>query len=299
MNNLDDLPGRYVKNLYNFSDDGHTWRGGYGPRIRRFDGTLGQYNVGYRQVRERPGHWTIDQLKYAIQTLQKDPSSRQAVINIADPVKDYYDSNFPRQEVVLQTLDVPCTRSLHFMMSPDGKLDLYTHMRSNDLIWGLSAVNVFNFTLMQQYIAEILGVSVGSYYHIADNLHYYENFEYMVYSFAGYEDSYGQWFDMQQTPPAFNVKDLEELDDFAETIYLYETSLYFEKEDKASLFDRQRRVVEEFRNKVPFFADWLSVFHLWWAKKGYYNPQDVIFSNRALVKHKKNVIEAQRKQQKE
>jgi thymidylate synthase len=47
-------------------------------------------------------------------------------------------------------------------------------MRSNDFIWGASAVNIFNYTLMQEYFASILNLEVGTYYHIANNFHYYE-----------------------------------------------------------------------------------------------------------------------------
>ena len=43
-------------------------------------------------------------------------------------------------------------------------------------MWGFSAVNVFNFTLMQEYVAMMVGVPVGQYFHYADNLHVYEDF---------------------------------------------------------------------------------------------------------------------------
>ena len=35
---------------------------------------------------------------------------------------------------------------------------------------------MFNFTLMQEYVAAIVGVPVGKYYHKADNLHVYKDF---------------------------------------------------------------------------------------------------------------------------
>lgn len=37
-------------------------------------------------------------------------------------------------------------------------------MRSNDIIWGASAVNIFNYTFMQEYMATILGLGVGNYF---------------------------------------------------------------------------------------------------------------------------------------
>ena len=53
-------------------------------------------------------------------------------------------------------------------------------MRSNDMIWGASAVNIFNYTFMQEYMAAILGLKVGDYYHFADNFHYYDRHKKMV-----------------------------------------------------------------------------------------------------------------------
>jgi len=93
LNDLDVLPGRYVKNLYNFSDNGRTWRAGYGARIRAFTGLTGDYDVSnpkYRNAYFGSGGVT-DQLKFVIETLKKDINSRQALITIHDPVKDNFD----------------------------------------------------------------------------------------------------------------------------------------------------------------------------------------------------------------
>jgi thymidylate synthase len=152
--------------LWDFSDDGETWRAGYGPRIRRYDNATTQYYEGHNWSPKR----RVDQLRFVIETLKHDPQSRQAVITIADPVKD----DFNDDGTLLQTRDVPCTRSLHFMTDPDGALNMYTQMRSNDLLHGFSAVNVPNFTLMQEYVAKILEMPVGRYYHMVDNMHVYD-----------------------------------------------------------------------------------------------------------------------------
>jgi len=168
-NNLDDLPGKYVKSLYKFSDDGKGWRAGYGPRIRSFDSDASDYDVG-ENISGMEG--AVDQLKFVIETLKKDPNSRQALITIHDPIKD----DFDYEGNLKVTKDQPCTRSLHFMKdAKTGALKMNTTMRSNDLLWGFSAVNVFNFTWMQEYVADILGWEVGSYFHIAHNLHVYSN----------------------------------------------------------------------------------------------------------------------------
>lgn len=173
-----DMPFGYVKNLMTFSDDGRFMRAGYGPRIRRFgsngsvmsmtDGSISSHQYGFEMnLFAHP----VDQLRFVVEKFKQDIGTREAVITIHDPVADDFDDKGD----VLNTKDTPCTRSIHFMVV-DGKLNCYVHIRSNDLIWGFSAVNVFNFTLMQEYLSIILDIPVGHYYHCADNMHIYENF---------------------------------------------------------------------------------------------------------------------------
>lgn len=247
LNNLDSLPGNYVKNLYNFSDNGHTWRAGYGPRIRAFSGLSGDYNISdpeYRGV--YAGYSGItDQLEFVIKSLLRDKNTRQALITIHDPAKDDFDNS-----KLKKTKDQPCTRSIHFQVNTRGELDVIAHLRSNDLLWGFSAVNVFNFTFMQEYVANILGLPIGNYYHIADNFHYYKDFEDRIKEFAelniedfptGEKKSYA---DMGST-----FKSLEHFDESILKLYDYERSL------------RSGNLVPpSFKNKM--IQDWARVFYL-------------------------------------
>lgn len=182
LNNLNSLPGRYVKNLYNYSDNGTTWRGGYGPRIRGINGISTDYYISSsNQLNDLKGSTmtNTDQLTYIIQRLQSDINTRQAIMQIGDAVKD----NLTSQGELKPTKDYPCTRSIQFMMV-NGALNCTVYMRSNDLIYGLSGVNVFNWTWMQEYVANILNVPVGEYYHIVNNLHVYEKFVPKLRDFA-------------------------------------------------------------------------------------------------------------------
>ena len=163
------MPYHYVKNLLNFSDDGKYMRAGYGPRLRGYNGDKEDYKYSSSPI----GKFGSDQLKFVIDTLKKEITSRQACITIHDPIKDKYVWN-GNEYVLKQTKDIPCTRTIQFMVV-DGKLNCTVTMRSNDIWWGMSAVNVFNFTLMQEYIAGILGVKVGKYYHFVNNFHVYED----------------------------------------------------------------------------------------------------------------------------
>lgn len=192
-----DMVGSVVKNLYNFSDDKQFMRAGYGPRLRGFTGVSEDYNhmiptsgnaFANSKVQESGYNLaSIDQLKYVVEVLQKDPNSRQASITIHDPAKDCYNTD----GTLKTTKDQPCTRLIQFMMV-DGKLDATTYMRSNDFLWGFSAVNVFNFTVLQEVVAGLLGVRVGKYHHIANNLHYYKEYQDKVEAIANevYNDDY-------------------------------------------------------------------------------------------------------------
>lgn len=132
----------YLPRAVDFSDDGLTWRAGYGPRLREWNGA--------------------DQLQFVIQELKENPESRRAVISLWDPETDTKPGS----------RDYPCSNWLHFQLR-DGLLELSVTMRSNDLIWGFSGVNVTNFCFLQRYVASQIGRPVGQYFHLASNLHVY------------------------------------------------------------------------------------------------------------------------------
>lgn len=175
------MPAHYLERLSEFSDDGITLRGAYGPRFRYWNGGYSDYNIGQDYSSNYSGG--IDQFKFIIDLLQKDPNSRQAIITIGDPAKDCFDSSGEIKE----TKDRPCTRNIQFIIN-DGKLDVFVHMRSNDFMWGASGVNIFNYTFLQEIFAGILGVDVGVYYHIANNFHYYERHKEKVKNIASVVD---------------------------------------------------------------------------------------------------------------
>lgn len=93
------------------------------------------------------------------------------------PEMDVYDFTVPTHgNAVVGTGIIVhnCTNWLHFQRSAAGALDLHVVMRSNDLWWGFSGVNVTNFTLLQELVAACLRWPLGAYYHTAGNLHLYE-----------------------------------------------------------------------------------------------------------------------------
>jgi thymidylate synthase len=183
----------YLPQLEEFSDDRKFVRGGYGPRLRCFNGNSNDYKKAWENNEVIFQSKEVDQFYYIIKSFERDPFTRQAVITIGDPPKDCFDSN----NLIKETKDLPCTRLLQFMRnSENNKLNLTVYMRSNDFIWGASAVNIFNYTFIQEYFAKMLNLEVGVYYHIANNFHYYEeNHQVLVEQLAECKDvkdeSYG------------------------------------------------------------------------------------------------------------
>lgn len=123
----------YNSNIKNFSEDG-LHDGAYGPKI-------------------------MAQIRYVIETLKKDPDSRQAIISLW-------------RENPRPSKDVPCTSLFQFMIR-DGKLNLYVTMRSNDIIFG-NNYDVPSFALIQNVVASCLGIPLGKLFHTANSLHLYE-----------------------------------------------------------------------------------------------------------------------------
>lgn len=134
-NTIDELVP-YNKYITDYSDDGKTLYGAYGYRI-------------------------ADQLAPLVNRLQNDPGDRRAVLSIWHPV-----------DLIAPTKDPPCNDMVMFKLR-DGKLHMTVINRSNDIHWGLYAVNIPEFAMLQLCIAAVLGVQVGTQTHLSNSLHYY------------------------------------------------------------------------------------------------------------------------------
>lgn len=141
-----DFIEQYSKFWKQISDDGITCNSAYGKYIFRDTYVTSDYDI-------------TNQWDFVKNTLREDTYSRQAIVHIK-PIQ------------TLKTKDVVCTLTLQFMIRND-KLDLIVEMRSNDFVKGLT-YDVFQFTLLQELMAAELGISLGRYIHIANNLHIYE-----------------------------------------------------------------------------------------------------------------------------
>lgn len=139
----------YLPRAVEFSDDGETWRGGYGPRIRHFS------------------YGEVDQLDYVVRELRANPTSRRAVIGIWDADVDVCPADAEPWK------DVPCNDFISFQ-SRLGELHAHVFVRSNDLMWGWSGINAFEWSVLQEVIAGILGIEVGTLTFSISSLHAYD-----------------------------------------------------------------------------------------------------------------------------
>lgn len=262
VNNLR-LAGNYVKNLYNFSDDGEYMRAMYSPRIRCFTGISNDYKVDSPLTRNIYSGFdsVTDQLKYIIDSFSRDKNSRQCVIEIGDPSKDCFNLDGSLKV----TKDYPCTRSLMFQIR-NGKLDLTVTMRSNDHVFGAHNVNITNFSYFQEIVSNIINVPVGYYYHFANNYHYYPNqhddiiFDISKLNPDDYKSEFGEWYYEDK------IGDLRNFDYLINNLFSYEENLSKNTSDG----------VINFNNDL--FDDWSKVFRKHWLK------EEVKFENPYLNK---------------
>lgn len=135
-------PAQFCAQLKEYSDNGRTFHGAYGYRLRHQNG---------------------DQLKKAVELLRNDPESRRAVLQIWDSALDLgHDGK-----------DVPCNTALYLKLR-DGALQMTVCNRSNDIVWGLYGANVVQWSMVQEYLATQLGVTMGALTTVSDSFHIYE-----------------------------------------------------------------------------------------------------------------------------
>lgn len=107
-------------------------------------------------------HFGMDQITFAIGMLKDNPGDRRVVINMWDPAADLGENK----------RDLPCNTQI-LPRVVGNKLDLLVVNRSNDMVWGMMGANIVHFTYLQELFARSLGVEVGSYRVVTNNLHVY------------------------------------------------------------------------------------------------------------------------------
>ena len=138
---------QYISNFSNF------WSNITNPYTKEINSNYGSLLFG-------------DQLNWALNSLIQDKNSRQAIAFLNQP-KFQFPSN----------KDFVCTMYLNFFIR-DNKLNMKVQMRSNDIFYGLTFDAPF-FSFVHQHMRLWLldtypDLELGTYYHCADNIHFYE-----------------------------------------------------------------------------------------------------------------------------
>jgi len=136
----------FNKRMVEFSDDGKILRGAYGYRWRN--------------------HFVIDQLKLIIGRLKHFENDRRSVLAMWDPADDLHSHNSRK--------DLPCNTHVYFTIR-NKELHMTVCNRSNDLIWGCCGANAVHMSYLQEYVASMVNVKVGTYTQFTQNLHAYKD----------------------------------------------------------------------------------------------------------------------------
>lgn len=106
-----------------------------------------------------PNELYTNQLQFIIDELRRNSDSRRAVIDIRDNSDDMYSD------------DPACLQHIQFFIR-DNKLHMKVLFRSNDACKA-AFMNMFALIMIQKYIADSLGIEVGTYTHRANSFHCY------------------------------------------------------------------------------------------------------------------------------
>jgi thymidylate synthase len=149
-----DFPASIVRRMADYSDDGKMLNAAYGYRWRR-------WFPPRNHNRCDPGR---DQLRDIAVALTANPQCRRQVLGIWDPEHD----------LGLDSKDLPCNTHVYFSRDYDtGALDMTVCNRSNDAVWGALGSNTVHFSLLQEYMAAMIGCPVGCYWQVSNNMHLY------------------------------------------------------------------------------------------------------------------------------
>lgn len=220
----------YLPRAADFSDDGKTWRAGYGPRLR---------------------HWPaadhgepIDQFRTVLDVLRASPGSRQAVMSIWDPARDYQASK-----------DIPCNNWLSWSIR-DGRLDLHVAIRSNDVVWGWSGINQFEWSVLLEVLAGMLAVEPGAVHYSTTSFHMYERHFDKARKIV---NTAGAALPPFTTPsPRFNATGVDDVDALD-----YLLAQWFEVEKVIRHGEEASHLIENFPE--PMLQSWLRVLAWWWT----------------------------------
>lgn len=141
----------------------------FSSRFGESDGNIhGAYGYRWRNHFEMEGggySGDPDQLLKIVGILQKDTYTRQAVLTMWDPVSDLG---------IAGLKDRPCNTHIYFRVQTNGTLDMTVLCRSNDAVWGTYGANVVHFSILHEFVATMIGATIGIYRQVSNNFHVYQ-----------------------------------------------------------------------------------------------------------------------------
>ena len=153
-------------------------------------------NPGTNEINSNYGALLFgDQLQWVLDSLKADKNTRQAIAFLNQPKYQFKGNK-----------DFVCTMYLNFFIR-DNKLNMKVQMRSNDIFYGLTFDAPF-FAFVQQHMRLWLldtypDLELGTYYHAADNIHFYERHFELADKIK--EDSDSQEYTMNIEKPLFTL----------------------------------------------------------------------------------------------
>jgi thymidylate synthase len=178
---------QFNSNIANYSDNGYSFHGAYGHRMRSTQG--------------------IDQLRQAVELLLSDTGTRRCVIQLWDARKD----------LPGRSKDIPCNDLIMFR-ARGLVLDMTVCNRSNDIVWGAYGANAVHFSVLHEFVSSAVALQMGRYHQVSNSYHVYTDNPYWLYwneagAHTRFDDEYDKDSEMSLLP-LFNAPKvaLEELD---------------------------------------------------------------------------------------
>lgn len=136
----------FTPRILEYSDDGATLSGAYGHRW--------QEGLG------------LNQIHAALLHLKDHPKSRRCVLSMWSPISDW-------RAIMRNGKDIPCNTQIMLTIREPGQLNMFITNRSNDLVWGALGANVVHFSMVLEYLANMLDCDMGEMTTVSNDLHMY------------------------------------------------------------------------------------------------------------------------------